>query len=183
MLLFPVKLGPLHRSVLRAVLVLAAPSACGYHSALDRPPERRLAVVAAPFATPHAEAVQEVLNGVREELARAEALGSSGFPRVVVEVVRVDELPAGIQAPGGETPLGRGASLGVTARAWVEEREGSPAGLDTGDIRRVETVGQGADSVASGLAAIDAIRASARRVGRALALRILRMPEASIEPM
>lgn len=164
-------------------LAAVAPVACGYHSALDRAPERRLAVVAAPFATPHAEAVQEVLNGVREELARAEALGTGGYPRVVVEVVRVDELPAGIQAPNGETPLGRGSNLGVTARAWVEEREGSTASLDTGDVRRVETVAQGADSVGSGLAASDAIRASARRVGRALALRILRVPEASIEPM
>jgi hypothetical protein len=185
MLLFPVKLGPFARFVLPLVLTAAAlpSSACGYRSALDRAPGERLTVVAAPFRTPHPEAVQEVLNGVRQELARAEALGDGGFPRLVVELVRVDELPAGIQSLAGQSPLGRGSDLGVTARAWVEERHGSPASRDTGDVRRVETVAQGADSVASSLAATDAIRASARRVGQALALRALGIPEPSIEPM
>jgi hypothetical protein len=183
-LLFPVKLGPPDRFMPGLLLAAAVVSTgCGYHSTLDRAPEQRLTVVAAPFRTPHAEAVQEALNGAREELARAESLGSGGFPRLVVEVVRVDELPAGIQALPGQTPLGRGSDFGVTARAWVEEREGSPASRDTGDVRRVETVAQGADSVSSALAATDAIRASARQVGRALALRVLGIPEPSIEPM
>jgi hypothetical protein len=185
MLLFPVKLGPLRRLVHRGLLATAVTlsAACGYRSAAERPAGKRLAVVAAPFKTPHATAVQEVLNGAREELARAEALGSRGFPRLVVEVVRVDELPVGIQAPGGHSPVGRGSDVGVTAHAWVEEREGSPASRDTGDVRRVETVAQGTDSAASSVAAGDAVRASARRVGRALALRALGIPEPSIEPM
>ena len=185
MLLFPVKLGRRFRFVHRALVATAIVSsgACGYRSAVDRPPGERLAVVAAPFKTPHAEAVQEVLNGAREELARAEALGSGGFPRLVVELVRVDELPVGIQAPAAQSPLGRGSDVGVTARAWVEEREGAPPSRDTGDVRRVETVAQAADTVSSSLAAGDAIRAAARRLGRALALRALGMPEPSIEPM
>jgi hypothetical protein len=185
MLLFPVKLGHRLRFVRRALVAAAlfAAGGCGYRPAAERAAGERLAVVAAPFKTPYAMAAQEVLNGAREELARAEALGSGGFPRLVVEVVRVDELPVGIQAPGGQSPLGRGSDVGVTARAWVEAREGSPVSRDTGDMRRVETVAQGTDSVTSSVAASDAVRASARRVGRALALRTLGIPEPSIEPM
>jgi hypothetical protein len=140
-------------------------------------------VTAAPFATPHAEAAAEALNGAREELSRSGALSSAAYPRLVVEVVRVDELPAAIGLGGGAAPLGRGSNLGVTARGWVESREGGPRESDTGDVRRVETVVQTAEPAQSRLAAADAIRAAARQVGRGIALRALGMVEPSIEPM
>ena len=179
-LLFPVKLGPLGRCVLTAIFGAVA-SACGYRAALASAPSMHLSVVAAPFSTPDVAAVDAVLGGAREELARAEALSTSPYPRLVVEVTRVDELPASIATARGQ-PLGRGSSVGVTARGWVEERVEGPPLHDTGDVRRVETVEQGAESLGSAVAAADAVRAAARRTGRAVALRVLGRPEPSSEP-
>jgi hypothetical protein len=180
-LLFPVKLGPVGQCVLAAIFGVVA-SACGYRAALASAPSMHLSVVAVPFSTPDVAAVDAVLGGAREELARAEALSSSPYPRLVLEVTRVDELPASIAASGGQ-PLGRGASVGVTARGWVEERAEGPPLHDTGDVRRVETVEQGTESLGSAVAAADAVRAAARRTGRAVALRVLGRPEPGPEPL
>ncbi len=184
MLLFPVKLGPRARAVLAGVGACALAGGCGYRSAFSRSPsEVRLSVVAAPFATPHAEAAAESLNGARDELAREGALGSAPFPRLVIEVIRVDELPAGIAMNPGQPALARGAQVGVTAHGWLEERYGGPHVCDTGDVRRVETVAQTADSLGSSLSAVDAIRSAARAAGRGIALRALGVAEPAMEPM
>ena len=183
-LLFPVKLGPRSQVVL-AALAAAHASGCGYRSAVMMTPsyEGRLSVVAAPFFTPHPEAAASALFGAREELSSAGALGGQRYPRLVVEVVRVDELPAGIAAPEGGLPLGRGSDVGVTAHGWIEAEEGSPPSHDTGDVRRVETVAQGSDPVAASVAAADAVRSAAREAGRAVARRALGLAEPAIEPM
>jgi hypothetical protein len=183
-LLFPVKLGR-RRAVVQIAAAIGgvAIAGCGYHSAVEAPAGSRLSVAAAPFRTPHVGALQEALNGAREELSRAETLAAGGFPRLVVELVRVDELPAGIAALPGGGPFGRGANVGVVVRGWVEEREGAAPSRETGDIRRVETVAQTAEVVPSALAAADAVRAAARQAGRAVAARAIGFPEPSIEPM
>ncbi|HEX4337708.1 MAG TPA: hypothetical protein VH062_17460 [Polyangiaceae bacterium] len=180
------KLGPLRRFVpgVSSLIVAASSYGCGYHSAVASvPSSERLAVAAAPFSVPYAEAAAEALNGARAQLSRAGALGSAAFPRFVVEVVRVDELPAAIAAPGGQAPLGRGSDVGVTVHGWVEEREGGQKLRDTGDVRRVETVVQTADAMGSSLSVTDAIRAAARHAGEGAAARALGMVEPSIEPM
>lgn len=181
-LLFPVKLGPLLRVVI-AAFVAAWVSGCGYRSANTPSVEGRLSVVEAPFATPHPEAAAEAVFGAREALSSAGVLGGAGFPRLVVEVVRVDELPAGIVAPASGSPTGRGADVGVTARGWVEAREGDAPSHDTGDVRRVETVAQGSDSVAGSVFLGDAVQAAAREAGRAVARRAIGLAEPAIEPM
>jgi hypothetical protein len=178
MLLFPVKLGPVMLFVLGA-----AANGCGYRSALGPTGGgERWSVAAAPFTTADVAAVAAVLRGAREALARADALGDAAFPRLVVEVARVDEVPAAIQARGG-APLGQGSTLGVTARGWVEEQPEGPHLHDTGDVRRVETVEQGADAVRGALSASEAIQAAARQTGQALARRALGLPEPAIEPI
>ena len=180
--MFPVKLGPLVRVVIAGLGVPAA-NGCGYRSANTPSVEGRLSVVEAPFATPHPEAGAEAVFGAREALSSAGVLGAVRFPRLVVEVVRVDELPAGIVAPTPGAPIGRGADVGVTARGWIEEHEGDAPSSDTGDVRRVETVGQGSDPVAASVSVGDGIRAAAREAGRAVARRALGIAEPAIEPM
>jgi hypothetical protein len=183
MLLFPVKLGPLLRIVLAALAAAQTP-ACGYRSAITSSPRvARLSVSAAPFSTPHPEAAAAALFGAREELSSAGALGGQPYPRLVIEVVRVDELPAGIAAPAGGAPLGRGADVGVTAHGWIEDAEGAAPAHDTGDVRRVETVAQGTDPVQGSVSTSEAVRSAAREAGRAVARRALGLAEPAIEPM
>ena len=193
-LLFPVKLGRLTPFVhgrgrsARTAFAFAGGMfvcACGYRSALsnDALAGKRLSVVAGAATSPHPEALQSAVAGARAELAREGALGGAPFPRLVVEIVRVDELPAGMAAPRNEGPLARGSDVGVTVRAFIEEREGAPAAHDSADVRRVETVAQGAESLPSGVAAADAIRSAARAAGSAAARRVLGTSEPSIEPM
>jgi len=183
MMLFPVKLARFGSFVGWAAASCAICS-CGYHSAyLAEPRAERLTVGAASFTAPSLPAVEAALAGVRAELSQAGALQpGSGYPRLMVEVVRVDELAAGIQASGG-LPLARGSNVGVTARAWVLEAPERPATRDTGDVRRVETVSQGSDVLMGSEAFSEATRAAARQVGRALARRVLGLAEPSLEPM
>ena len=150
-LLFPVKL-----AIVLAGLALL--TSCGYRAAYgDSRPEQRLTVVAAPRQrSADAAAVQEALAGARAELSRAGVLGpGSGYPRVELELLRVDEKSSGIVAEpvGGErTPLALGSSVGVVGRAWVVEAAGGPPTRDTGDVRRVERY------AAQGDARLDAVR-------------------------
>src|SRR6185436_15833314 len=128
-------------------LAVAFSPGCGYRPAFASASERLLTVGAAPFQSPHPEAVESVLAGVRAGLSEAGALApGSAFPRVFVELLRVDELPAGIQStPAGEgsQPLATGAAIGVVARAWVVSKQGGTPTDETGDVRRIEYVAQG----------------------------------------
>jgi len=96
-------------------------ASCGYRPAYIDRPEVRYTVSATPFATPHPGAVVAALAGVRAALSQASALSpGAGYPQVVVELLRVDELPAGlasVQAGSAALPLGRGSEVGVVARA------------------------------------------------------------------
>lgn len=182
--LFPVKLG-LFSSVVVGATVLHG---CGYHAAFGGTDSTlRLAVTSAPLSVPYPEVLQAALAGARAELGRDGALAAGvGFPRLVIEVLRVDEAASGIAAtptPGGTVPLARGSAIGVTARAWVEERAGAERERDTGDVRRVDTVAQDGNSLVGGVAVDQAARAAGRRVGEALAKRALGIVEPAVEPM
>lgn len=181
-LLFPVK--PLALFVLVAWLF----PGCGYHAeyAGQRPSER-LSVEAAPAKAPSAQALAALLAGARAELSRAGVLAAGqGYPKLRVELLRVDEEASGIGARnvGGTTlPLARGSAVGVVARAWVEEDPGSPPSRDTGDLRRVERYATETDPRVEAVRNDEAVRAAARRAGEALARQILGEPEPSVEPM
>jgi hypothetical protein len=137
--------------------------------------------------TPHFEALQAALSGVRDELSQSGSLESgSRFPRVVVEVLRVDELPAGIAAVASgsaSVPSARGSAIGVVARAWILESPGTPPVSETGDVRRVEYVGQGSEPLAAEFAYSSAVKSAARRVGEALARRLLGTAEPGMDPL
>lgn len=160
---------------------------CGYRPAYADRPEVRYSVSAAPFSTPHPGAVAAALSGVRAALSKARALSpGAGYPRVVVELLRVDELPAGlasVQAGSALVPLGRGSAVGVVARAWVETSNGAAPTDETGDLRRVDYVAQGADAIPSAYAYENAVESAARRSGEALGARILGIAEPANDPM
>jgi hypothetical protein len=149
-----------------------------------------------------AVAADEVASGVREELAREGALsGGRGYPRVEIEVTRVDEASVGVAAvaPAGEVaPRARATDVGLVARAWVVQTPGGEKTRDTGDVRVLVVVGTatsptgGASAVASpplspSPASIDAfhhedgVRAAGRRAGARLARRILGEPAPTSE--
>lgn len=174
--MFPVK--RVWPSIAKALSFALVCTSCGYRSlnAAHDTPESRLAVVAAPLRSPQGFALEAAMSGARRELGRAGALKSSGYPRLVVELVRVDEGSAGIAAVGDQ-PLARGSQIAVVVRGWVESSEGS-AERDTGDVRREERVasaGVGADPQRNA----HAVREAARAAGEAVARRVLGEPEPS----
>jgi hypothetical protein len=157
---------------------------CGYAPAYDGSrPKQRLAVVAAPHAIPQVSVLHEVMAGAREELSRAGVLTpGSGHPRLVVQVLRVDESSSGVAAVA-DVPLARGSTVGVVGRAWVEEGPGQEPARDSGDLRRVEWISSGATASDDASRHNAALNNAGRRLGRALARRVLGEPEPAVEPM
>jgi hypothetical protein len=159
-------------------------TSCGYRAVYGgADPEQRLAVVASPSRVPNAGALQAVLAGARSELGRAGVLrGGDGYPRLVVDVLRVDEVGTGIAATG-DLPLARGAAVAVVGRAWVEPGPDAPSERDTGDTRRSERVTAGSSAAADRLLHDEALDAAGRRLGRALAQRVMGEPTPADEPL
>ena len=163
-------------------------TACGYAPAYggERPGER-LSVAAAPHHIPELEVIHATLGGARAELSAAGVLApGSSRPRLLIELLRVDELSSGIAARNGadgdRIPLARGSAVGVVGRAWVE-LESSDISRDTGDVRRVEYFSASEDPRIDALRHSRALQAAGRRLGRALARRVLGDPEPPNELM
>lgn len=160
---------------------------CGYRAEYGGPaPDQPLTLAAAPASVARADVVQATLAGAREELSSAGALRpGSRYPRVVVEVLRVDESGTGIavSASDPELPLARGSSVAVVGRAWVEERAGEAPARDTGDIRRVERYAPAADARLESERHSRALRSAARRLGRALGRRLMGHAEPADEAL
>jgi len=138
----------------------------------------------------HAEVISAAIAGARDELSKAGVLSADGdYPRLVIEVLRVDEWPRGIAAlpMGGQTqpriPLGRGSSVAVVGRAWVIEAEGKAPVRDTGDVRRSDTYATEATQTAEALQFSAAASSAGRKLGRALAQRVLGEPTPAMEPL
>lgn len=184
-LLFPVKLARAGWLLL-FIFVLS----CGYRPAYGgQRPTERLSVAAVTSRVPHAEVLQAVMAGAREELSRAGVLGGGGYPQLVIEVNRVDEWPGGISAlPPSEgasepIPLARSTSVGIVGRAWVLEEPGGPSVRDTGDVRRVERYAVAEDPGADAVQFMSSARSAGRKLGVALARRILGEPTPTLEPL
>jgi len=194
-LLFPVKLGPEVRDVpqelvtwglgatpasgllrrgVRLLGLLISLAGCGYQPVYGAS-AKRYEVTAGRYGTASFEAVQDTLAGVRSELGAAEALGS-GFPRVVVEVLRVDERSTGVRLVGDD-PLARGSEIVVTGRARVLASEDAAPSLDTGDMSRAAQFASGATPSADAELRSRAVRDAAHNLGRALGRAVLGLPE------
>jgi hypothetical protein len=185
-----------------AAIAVTVATACGYRPLYaGEQGEERFAVTGITPLAADASVVAEVEAGVRAGLARAALLrGGGGYPRVVVEVLRIDTQSEGIAAvPGGVRPpevggvpiegagplrpLARGTRVGVVARAWLERTEGGPKERQTGDLRTVDVIQVEADARLEALRFDDASRAAARRLGERLARRVLGEPEAPDDGM
>jgi hypothetical protein len=173
-----------------SLLVLAC-AACGYHALYGGETDGKLHVVLVRTAVASASASDEVVSGARDELAREGALApGDGFPRLEIEVLRLDEatdaVAVGRDGTGAKVPSARGTEVGVVARAWIVTARGAEPTRDTGDVRALNVVGTDDPATAlTGSAARrdafrheDALRAAARRVGERLARRVLGHPVA-----
>jgi hypothetical protein len=161
-----------------AALALAALAAagCGYRplrSFSAAPGE--LHVVAGASQVPDVTLVSDAVHGAQVTLAREARLGQGPYPRLEVEVVRIDERSSGVRALEGQ-PLARGVSLGLLGRARVLRAPGAAAQFDTGDVRVAADIAAEPDLRADTLRRDDALRALARRLGETLAGRVLGLP-------
>lgn len=156
------------RALALALLVVS----CGYRPLLLGE-SARLHVTLARSLVADAIAADEVVSGAREQLARDGALaGGEGYPRVVIEVLRIDEASAGVAA-SSDVPRARGLEIAVVARAWIVASAGGEPMHDTGDMRGSDVVAPAGTRVAEALQHADAVRAVARRIGARLARKVL----------
>lgn len=163
-------------SIALAGLLLLFAGGCGYRPLRSLPATAgELNVVAGPSQVPDVTLVGDAVYGAQAALAREARLGRGGYPRLVVEVVRVDERSSGVLGFEGQ-PLARGASLGLLGRAWVLDAPGASARFDTGDVRVAADIAAETDPRLDALRRDDALRALARRLGEALAGRVLGLP-------
>jgi hypothetical protein len=155
--------------------VLAA--GCGYHSVYAQPASQPLSVQLGQILIPEPLAAQSAASGARAELAAAGLLGhDSEFPRLVIDVLRIDEVSRAIHVETGH-PVAGGMSIAVVIRARVFAADGQEATLDTGDVRRgVQDSGDPDPHVDSAARDI-ALRSAAERAGRAAARAALGIPE------
>ena len=177
-----------HVLILGLGWVAFALSSCGYAPAYGGSrPTQQLTIAAAPSLSPESGALASLLNGLRQELSRAGALrAGSGYPRAVVELLRVDERGLGVAVQPGQasaTPLARGSTVGVTARAWVEDSVGARPYRDTGDVRRVATVATGTTLGRDATAHDAALESAGFSAGRAIGRRLLGEVEPTLEPL
>ena len=170
------------------IICIAHVISCGYSPVYSNSASERLSVALVGARTADAITSDEVVAGVRDTLAREGALSPGGnYPRVEVEVLRADETSDGIAAvdtPSGHVPRARGSEVGVVARAWIARSAASAHEADTGDVRAFDLVGspnQGDSLTGEALRHDDALRATARRVGQRLALRVLGHPAVNDE--
>ncbi|AKV01872.1 hypothetical protein AKJ09_08535 [Labilithrix luteola] len=161
---------------------MLALAGCGYRPVHGGGgPSERLHVVLAVSKVTDAVASDEVLVGVREELARRAALApGDGYPRCEVEILRADESSEGIaatpNADGRLLPDSRATRVGLVARAWVVPSSGADRQRDTGDMRAFETVAVASSAQGSAFQQDDALRAAGRRLGHSLGARLLGFP-------
>ena len=183
-LLFHVKHSHLTYRVSWIFLFLSSAAACGYAPKYGSGREARLSVSPSPHRVAELDVVDATLDGARSELSRAGALSpGAGYPRLVIEVVRSDEVSTGIALSPDAGPLARGSGVAVVARGWVIPAPGASSERDTGDIRRIEHVSSHTDPRFDAAHYREALRVAAKAAGRALARRVLGEPEPADEPL
>jgi hypothetical protein len=158
-----------------AGVLLGCALGCGYHPVYGGAGGPRYEVVTGRVATSSFEVAQQTAAGVRSELQPAGALGS-GFPRVVVEVLRVDERSIGVSSMSN-APLARGSEIAVVGRAYVLDSADAKPSRDTGDVSRTAQYASGSSPAADHAARSRAVRDAARSLGKALGRALLGLPE------
>lgn len=166
---------------LTLALWVALVSGCGYKPVYAAQGRDRFAVQIGQALVPDAVAIQAAASGARAELAVAGQLGTGGqFPRLVIDVLRVDEGSRGIHVGGGQ-PMASGMSVAVVVRARVFAQGSQEPTQDTGDLRRAVQLSGDADPRVDGGVYDQALRGAAERAGRAAARAVLGLPEPADE--
>jgi hypothetical protein len=161
----------------RGFALLLFVCSCGYHAVYADSSAARLHVRLVRSLIPDSIASDEVLSGMREELARLGALeAGEGFPRAEVEVLLADEASEGIAAVHGE-PAARATEVSLAARAWIVRAQGEAPESDTGDVRAEDVIAVDESAGVPDLRATafhesDALRAAGHRLGQALARKL-----------
>jgi hypothetical protein len=154
---------------------------CGYQPVYAPSAPDKLSVQVGQVLIPEALAAQAAASGARSELAAAGRLTSgSQFPRLVLDVLRVDELSRGVYVQDGQ-PRAGGMSIALTVRGRVLQAENQEPRLDTGDVRRSVQVSGDADPRLDSAAYDAALRSAAESAGRAVARAALGIPEPNNE--
>ena len=118
---------------------------------------------------------------MRSELAAAGVLANGGqFPKLVLDVLRVDELSRGIHVQAGQ-PHAAGMSVALTVRGRVFQAENQEPRFDSGDVRRSVQLSGDSDPRADSAAYDAALRSAAERAGHAVARMALGIPEPNDE--
>jgi len=160
----------------------ASTCSCGYRSVYGQAGSERLSVQVGQVLIPEPVAAQAAASGARSELAAAGALISGAqFPRLVVDVLRLDELSRGIHVEAGQ-PRASGMSIAVTVRGRVFQAENQEPSLDTGDVRRSVQVSGDSNPRVDSAVYDTALRSAAEQGGRAVARLALGIPEPNEEP-
>jgi len=155
---------------------------CGYRSVYGHPGSERLSVQVGQVLIPEPMAAQAAASGARSEFAAAGLLASGAqFPRLVLDVLRVDELSRGIHVQDGR-PRAAGMSIAVTVRGRIFQGENQDPRLDTGDLRRSVQVSGDSDPRSDSAAFDAALRSAAEQAGRAAARAALGIPEPNDTP-
>lgn len=162
---------------------MALLSGCGYRSVYGQSARERFSVHVGQVLIPEPLAAQSAASGARSELAAAGLLASGAqYPRLVIDVLRVDELSRGIHVQAGQ-PRAAGMSIALTVRGRIFRAENQEPTLDTGDLRRAVQLSGDADPRADSAAYDTALRSAAERAGRAIARVALGIPEPNDEAL
>lgn len=155
---------------------------CGYRSVYGQAANEKLSIQVGQVLIPDTAAVQAAATGARSELANAGLLADeTQYPRLVLDVLRVDESARGISVQEGR-PRAGGMSIAVTVRGRVFPAPNQEPRLDTGDLRRSVQVANESDPRADSAAYDAALRTAAEHAGRAVARLALGIPEPNDEP-
>jgi hypothetical protein len=140
-----------------------------------------MSVVIGQILVPETGAAQAALSGARAELAAAGRLATaSDYPRLAVDLLRVDEVSRAIHVQSGQ-PTASGMGIAVVVRARLLLAPEQEPTLDTGDVRRATQLSGDADPRLDSAAYDQAVRAAAERAGRAAARIALGIPEPNDE--
>ena len=154
---------------------------CGYRPLYATSAQRQLTVQVGQVLVPETLAVQAAASGARDELAAGGRLRhGTEFPRLVIDVLRVDESSRGVRILAGQ-PRASGMSVAVTVRGRVFLADAQEASLDTGDIRRAVQLAGDADARVDSAAYDQALRAAAERAGAAVGRAVSGIPEPADE--
>jgi hypothetical protein len=156
---------------------------CGYHPAFSTVASERLGVVAGTVLVPDSGTLAAVIAGARSELERTGVLGPEAtYPRLEVDVLRVDEVSSGVTAAGA-SPIARGMGVAVVGRGRVVREPGAAPESDTGDLRRTSFLAGDSDPRVDSTLYDAALRGAAERVGRDVAKAALGIPEPADESL